>query len=326
MILTRYLDAIDNEITKEKDLFRIQVHAGYRATIERYIANSEVLTLKDLWCILSLYSTDVPDAIPTEIDGVQILYFIPQPRVTVATTTISFVPQPRFTMDIPVKLQFIPQPRVAIESITLEYVPQPRIIIQEMLQYVPQPRFTLENVEIPIIYVPQPRILGQQGIISFVPQPRYVMHDQVINEGSYFWGFTPYSSSMTRASYVAYVKSEYAIDLMLLTENYDTEGYLQKAILPTNTSLGIPMTNWEQNLPVGQNAYMVFLIPARLSTADMWSDGTGTTGPIGGVLNENTWGNHFPDPDDVITYQGKDYYLYVGNRRRRNSGTTLIHI
>ena len=290
--------------------------------------------------ILSLYSIDdipaVEDIVYTSLQ----IVFVPQASVILRgveqVINIDFVPQPSVSLIIPATITMVPQPSVNLTGMAalITYVHQPsvQLILPIEIVHIPQLSVTLEGViqNIEIFSIPQPSVSFKLNIasnIAYIPQPSVHMEgaglDPVGDE--YFWGFTPYGNSLTRDSYVSYMMTAGMIDTMLAATNYSGTGYLQKNSLASVTSDGIPMTNWERNIPIGETAYMVFLIPTSWNEARSWANNLGQ-GQIGGTPNESTTGNHWPDFEHIITYNGKPYYLYVGNRRRRNSGTTNIFV
>jgi hypothetical protein len=332
-----YLNAIDHELTQETNILRVHVHAGYRATIERYLENRNMLDLTELMQILSLYSIEgIPEVEQRVYQSLEIV-FVPHVSISLIgiepTIKIDFVPQAMVSLSgIATRYElFVPQVSVSITGVSarISYAPQAHVqfILPVNITNIPQASISFEGQTPKVVteYAPQMHVTFTYNSVpqmEYVPQLSFTLEAQMPTGDDFLWGFTPYGTSLTRASYVSYMQDPTVLSKMLNTTNYAADGYLQKANVPD--WLTFVMTEWDKNIPVGETAYMVFLIPVKYS-AKRWANPIGT-GIIGGALNEDTTGNHWPDPDGIVTYNGKSYNLYIGNRRRRNSGTTNITI
>jgi hypothetical protein len=354
-ILRRYIQSIDYEqalsmervlplykygfVLKREHYDALQIHEGFRKTIERYIENKETVTKKELLCILKYYSLEFPDIVPILPPEVLRILFVPEAQIllsdVIEIVNIDFVPEAQINIninDIPVKIDFVPSAQVQLDSslIFLSFVPQAQIELNlgQLISIVFIPQVQIELTDIPPIYpniefVPPAWVdVFQPGEtqLEFIPEAQITLESPVIPTGSYFWGFTPYNNKGTRSSELAYMQTSGIINTMKNTTNYANVGFLQQGIIDSNTNLNnLLASNWDLNIPVGEIAYMVFLIPTNALARTSWQSQV-SSGLIGGLLDESTLGNEFPSPDTTITYNGVSYFLYIGNRRRRYAG------
>lgn len=312
MDISKYLTAIDIEAAKEKRLLNIQVHHGYRATLERYLKDSTVLDMKELMGILSLYSIeDLEPTLPVEFDELIITY-VPHARVDLSNVEpgihITFVPQPRVDLQLPLTLTHVPQPRIALSGIAAQitFVPQPRVqlIIPLVITHVPHPRVSLTGVmpSVVITHVPQPRIVFaslDEPVLTFVPQPRVVIIDSTMQ--SVFYGIVLGNESVRpSAAQVNFAN--------LILETYSSIGSELALRFPTNTG-----------------GWMVFALPESVQLRQSWYQDVNNQGAIGGPASPVNMANFWPDPE-IKEHNGVSYRLYISKMRSEASGDGLYLI
>jgi len=245
------------------------------------------------------------------------LTFVPQPNlVVVRRVEVSSIPQANVVVIIPINIAYIPQPSISTDvRVTITGIRQPSLFLSGVTGPVPE-----------ITVIRQPSVEGIRSIvIMHIGQPSVQTTLSIVETGDFFWGFTPYAVSTPRASNVSYMLTSGIVNVMLNATDFPSQGFLQRGIItPETNTRQLLTTNWQTNLPVGAQAFLVFLIPSNINLRNEWmSPGLGT-GPIGGALNETISGNHWPNPDGAILHNGRQYNLYVGNRIRRISGDLIL--
>jgi hypothetical protein len=333
-ILHKYLQAIDVATVKdieEGKTVQVTVHQGYYATVRRFIENRNRITLRELYRILSLYSIDeIPDI--ETLSTAAAITIVPQPSIFVSDVItqpfLQFVPQPNLVIVRAVEVTSVPQTNViVIMPLTINYVPQALVSVDRGSEIIglPQPSLFVDNItppppEITIIHQPNVEQINSV-VIMHINQPSVQMTEGTVESDEYYWGFAPYATSTPRSDKLAYMQINQVVGVMLNATNYATQGFLQKQSITSLTNLNnLLTTDWQANLPLGEQAYLVFLIPSTLQLRTEWINSSLGSGPIGGVLDESIAGNHWPDPNGTITYNGRTYHLYLGNRPRRVSG------
>ena len=347
--LSLYLDAIDVETLKEKDIEKVKVHQGYRKTLERYLENENTLTLKELFYILSLYNIDdipakeeLPIILLPELFIPQLRHFLSIPNFNLfipqlrhelfIPETISYIPQLRHLLSLPDVISYIPQLRhlliIEEEEIVL-FIPQLRhsIVIQEeeIVTFIPQLRHSIETVGTNISFIPQPRHRTipeqQESNITFIPQPRHRTFDEQVPDPTqvYLWGYTGYMNTVSRAQELSTIlglgASSY-FDQALIGDNKQTDGFAQ--INDVDNPKEYMCTQWTDSIPRDRNAFVYFLIPAENTPVNSYRFGSGTSQIPGEI---------FPEPEGTyITYNGKEYLFTLSKIKTKLNGTTFLTV
>jgi hypothetical protein len=303
-----YLDAVDKESNKERELLKVQVHAGYRNTIERYLNNSSGLSFPRLMSILSLYSLEDLDVRPVQYEGI-LISFIPQARVELdgveGQILIDIIPQPRLTLEgQSTQVIAVPQPRITLQGLLAQitYIGQPRVTVTLpiIIDHVNQPRITFENQKpyVDFANVPQPRItfsIYEDPDIINIPHPR-VIFDIFTGGGGdvVYWGVIQGYGDTERSNLLS------AFDFTQVN-NFSIGGLVENVISFQFDSI---------------YGYMVFAIPSTAALRNSYRDPNGLVGAIGGAVGP--W-NLFPDPNYVMNNAlpspPREYMLYVANYR-----------
>ena len=334
-------------ILGEESYQELNEHIGYRNTIQRYIENKDILTEKEILSILRLYPIDFPDRRSIDISDTKgILSYIPIPIIRTdlyGKSTIQFVPKVIIDSELEGKIvglgSFAPSPIIRSESegkIVGEdyFVPSP-IIRSELegksvISFIPQPIIISEKATdaFPLDFAPAPMAVTEIDIpteIEFIPQPIIEMKIEEITTGNYYWGFagyTAYGDDDRREALVTDIDESFIDSIVGATSpsTHSYQGYLQEGEITEETDPNhLLAENWHKNLPSDTRVFNIFLIPSALNQRNTLDTPHGTA-DIGGELDTSSTGNPFPSFDKTVTYNGVEYYVYIGNVRRAHYG------